>query len=293
MLLTLISMILFALFIAFVVACIYKQETVSCQIEHQCLQENKEPQIIINNDVSLLFLAPVRNAMKGLPYFLSNIKRIKLAFPRTRIVFLENDSVDETKNFILDEFPSIVDTQLEHPSIDVDKKSPVSGTGCARIARMVALRNQLLSYIKSSDDVVIMIDADWSTNININDFQKAIQYLLSYSYMNAVVPLFVSRPFYFPFTTFYFDTFAFKSDEFPDVFNGQGSKFKLQTKKWPLVDSTQVTSAFGSMAIYKREAIKNAIYKIVKTETGCQCEHVSFNEQVGNIHLLPWFKIEA
>ena len=285
---------IFAVFVAFLIACVYRKEAVGWQIDSYCFQGNmKTPEFTVNNNVSIVFLAPVRNAMKGLPYFLSNIKRIKLVFPHTRIIFLENDSLDETKQFILDEFPDIVDTQLKHPLVAIDKNTPVMGRGCSRIERMSTLRNQLLTYVETTDDVVVMIDADWATNISISNFQKAITYLLSRSDINAVVPVFVSRPFYFPFTKFYFDTYAFKSEEFPDVRNGKGSQFKLQTKKWPQVDSIPVDSAFGSMAIYKRHAITHAMYNVIPTEKGCRCEHVSFNEQVGHIHLLPWFEIEA
>lgn len=252
-----------------------------------------------SDTVSLLFLAAARNAMEGLPFFLSNMTRIKKAFPNTRLVVIENNSTDGTREYIQDKFPSILPTEIISPNFKLDSTSKTTGKGFGRITRMVGLRNQLLSHVDSKeDDYVIIIDPDWNVCIETEKFQRAIEYMEEQKKMVAAsFPLFLYHITTFPFVDTYFDTFAFKSQQFPNVNQNMIEKTKLLFYRWPKDANLSVDSAFGTFGIYRVSDLKNIKYTVQPDVDGnCKCEHLPFNEAIKkeskkDLKLLTWFKM--
>ncbi len=113
----------------------------------------------------------------------------------------------------------------------------------------------------------------------------------------ACFPLFLHYIETFPFVDIYFDTFAFKSKQFPDVNNNVAQKRKLIFHKWPENNEEIVDSAFGTFGIYRKNDLNNLKYTIEYDESKkCKCEHVSFNENLQaktgkTLRLLTWFKM--
>lgn len=295
----LISLLIFLLVIYFMI-CIYEQE----RQEEQRKQEMEDEfciETIPNENISIVFLAPVRTAMQGLPFFQANMKKVKRAYPKTRLVFIENNSLDETLDYISTNF-DFLQVDILHPkqesSSEVANNKPVKnkvlrGHGCQRVDRMCRLRNELMEY-SGSEDIVIPVDADWPVVWHIKEFQRAIQYLQDHPEVDAVSPLFLRSVHVCPFWKTYYDSYAFSSDEIPEV-NSLQTKFQIKTKHWPEDTELDVHSAFGTMAIYKKEKIQHT-YNIpgdVDCTGKCKCEHVYFNEHIHNMKLLTWFKITA
>jgi hypothetical protein len=246
---------------------------------------------IPNEAISLVFLAPVRNAMDGLPYFQANLKKVKRAYPNSRVVFLENDSTDDTLNYIHNNF-NFLESNVIHPNIKWNQQEALfSGRSCQRIERMMLLRNQLLEHVKK-EDIVIPVDADWPVVWPILEFIHSVSYLLENPNIQGVVPLFLVKMWFCPFFDTYGDTFAYSDEEHLDTTNSSWNT-SLKLKKWTSEDPIPVHSAFGSLAIYKKPA-NDVFYEVSQSESGnCRCEHVSFNEKIGKIELLPWFKIKG
>ncbi len=295
-----ISFLIIVGILVYTLICVDKQDKKLNDVTKQCELDNLI-QIPSKSNISIVILAAVRNAMSGLPFFLSNVARIKKVFPNTRVVFLENDSNDNTRSYIETEFPPVLETLIINPDFIIDKDAThMAGSGKKRILRMAKLRNQLLTHIKDTDNYVMMCDPDWDICISILDFTKAIQYLEENNQVAAVVPMLRNRPFYFPFINYYFDTFAFQSEEFPEPSSNNKEYFGLQYKKWKENDVINVESAFGSFAIYRQEDIKGIEYSVLDSKISgkCRCEHVGFHKSLREktkkqIRLLTWFKIIA
>jgi hypothetical protein len=297
--LVVISFLIIISLLIFTLICVHKQDNKLSEVTKECETDNSIT-VPENNDISIVVLAAVRNAMDGLPYFLSNIIRIKQAFPNTRLVFLENDSIDGSRQYIETSFPGVVDTQIVDPSFEIDKHAKPGGSGKARILKMMALRNQLLTYVKPSDNYVVMCDPDWDICIPIEKFVRAIDHLEADDQIAGIVPMFRNRPFLLPFITYYFDTFAFQSPEFPEPSTNTKEYLSLQYKKWPEEEAIPVESAFGAFAIYRKEDIQGIQYSVLdsKIKGKVRCEHVGFHKSLREktnkrLELLTWFKIIA
>lgn len=256
----------------------------------------------------LVFLAAARNAMKGLPFFLSNLSRIKMLYPNTRLVVIENNSIDDTRSFLESRFPLVLDTTIISPNFTIEKNSPTTGRDFLRVSRMAALRNQLLTYVKDTDDYVIIIDPDWDVCIEGLMFQSAITHLnQNQDTIAGCFPLFMNHASMFPFIDLYFDTFAFQSKEFENPGENKQEQFKLLLKRWPKDEAVEVESAFGVFGIYRRSDIQNIKYSTLMVPSKdsikkpnqpptCRCEHVAFNQDIRKssgkkLELLTWFKI--
>jgi len=283
-------MIVFLLGLIYVIACVTEQGK-----HNQALQDAVKEEFAIeltpNEDLSIVFLAPVRNAMQGLPYFQANLKKVKRAYPNTRVVFLENDSNDETLDYISTQF-DFLESEVLHPSNVGLNNKVLRGISCERIDRMCKLRNELLNHAGKAD-IYIPVDADWPVVWKIHDFQRAIDYLQSHEEVNAVSPLFLAYVHFCPFWKTYYDTFAFSDSKWDNPIENQSQKFELKFNKWSKEEELDVNSAFGTMAMYKRP-LDTILYEAMETESGnCRCEHVSYNQQIGKMKLLTWFQIIA
>ena len=285
--------------VIYAIVCVYEQEQKLSKVEEQCKMDDLT-QIDEPSSTSIIILAAARNAMGGLPSFLSNVTRIKKCYPNTRIVFIENDSIDDTRKFLETAFPLILETQVVDPNFTIDKSAKPTGIGKRRVEKMAALRNQLLSHVKDTDDYVMMCDPDWNICIPILKFSTAIEYLKSNDQVVGIVPMLRNRLFYFPFTTSYFDTFAFQNEEFHDPTSNMKEKIGLKFKQWPEDIPVPVDSAFGSFAIYRQKDIRDVTYSVIESDVKgvVRCEHVGFHQALRDktkkrLELLPWFKIIA
>lgn len=291
-----IVVIIVAIIILYSIICL----CINCKADYNLqtaleLDKIEVTKIPIQDDIKIVFLAPVRNAMEGLPYTLETFRKVKTIFPNTRCVFIENDSTDGTQEFIQNCMSKILDTVIIDGDPILRRENEINderiGRSCGRISRMVALRNELLNHVKPDDDIIITFDADWPSCVKIQEFTKAVNYLLSNPEVNGVVPLFLKHHQMFPFIDFYYDTFAYKDDT-TETLSSPEKDYKLLTKwLWPNIEYINVKSAFGTMALYKTHSSDIKYETRITLENQCECEHVSYNEQIGNIRLLPWFQI--
>lgn len=245
-------------------------------------------------DVQMVILSPVRNAMQGLPFALENVTRIQQVFPNTRCVFIENDSTDGTREFLENEFSSRVPTKILDGPHSV--KAPRVGRSCHRVSRMALLRNTLLQEVQPEDELFVFYDADWRTTIPLPEFVRAVDYMMDHPEVNGAIPMLMGRLPWFPWLRVYWDTFAYKDNHTKPMAQNERSRYLQTRNNWNQGEPMQVDSAFGCLGIYRNvgEPLPQYIPRELPNSNGdCECEHVSFNEQMAPIHLLPWFKIYA
>jgi hypothetical protein len=183
---------------------------------------------IIQDEIVLLCAA--RDAMHGLPTSLENIRNFKMVCPNLRCVFVENDSMDNTRDFIETEFPKILPTKILQGDVSGHKYT-ATGKGATRLRRMIALRNQLIDEVKPSDKFFVVYDVDWKVVVPIEGFYKALQKLRTSPTLQAVCPLLLRPLRWLPFRNCYFDTFAFQDDKTASMTHAQKIKY-LKWKRW-------------------------------------------------------------
>lgn len=299
--------------IAYVVLCVWYQDQHHQHLAQQLAEDEcKSLEIVPDPSINLVILAPVRNAMPGLTYALSTFAKIKRVFPNTRCVFVENDSTDGTRECIEQDFPNILPTVIvDGPP--ADPRSRTWGKSCSRVQRMATLRNLLMEQVQAKDDWIMCIDPDWCTVVPIESIMKAIYYMRDRPEVNGISPVFRRSTSWLPFCNIFFDTFAYE-DEQTKTMSPHKKAVYLQTKDllhpkgvWPKdQEGIPVLSAFGCLGMYRH------IHPMPRYEawtldpekplfnkddwslnTNCQCEHKSFQQQLGSIHLLPWFEISV
>lgn len=265
------------------------------RLQQDMTKDHETAQSLEKKDTTIVLLAAVRNAMEGLPFTLENYRKIATCYPNTRCVFVENNSVDETRVFLETEFTTILPTKIINGKVDSKDQGNTQGKGAQRIKRMASLRNQLVDEVMISDEIVIVYDADWKVNVPIESFRKAVDYLVQNNEIQGVAPVLLKQNYFCPFVSVFHDTFAFKSDKTRDYTHCKKVCY-LRTKMWNETDPIPVHSAFGCMAIYKNKDSGLPRYEAIPCphdSNEFQCEHVGFNEKMGKMEILPWFKLHA
>jgi hypothetical protein len=242
---------------------------------------------------TLIICGIVRNAEKGLK---KNIPVINSLCDRTkdyRVVIYENDSKDQTKQ-ILQKWK--VDRSINKIHVSLNEGVVLSNTipsskdvlcnpffSKIRIEKMVFFRNQYLHYVRNMNwqaDYVIVIDLDVDTlfldgilsSFSLNNEWDAVT---SYGY--SLSPYLKRR---------YHDAYAlveYGKENEPQtekkIVQLASEYGKIQYKDAPV----RVFSAFGGLAIYRYEAIKNIDYQLIfnnDDKVEVYCEHYSIYFQM-------------
>lgn len=252
--------------------------------------KNKEGISLLQNK-SLIICSIVRNAEVGLARNIPVINDLCTYFKDYKIVVYENDSKDNTK-YILQkwqaQFPEKVHVSVNNlgakSTIPQSKEVNVNPFfSSQRISRMVNLRNQYIEYIKKnnwSSDYVMVVDLDVAQlNLSgiLSSFTSNIQWDAVTAFGYSISPKLKRR---------YHDTYALTmwGDE-----NNPQTEAKIKEyadslgKLKPTDDWVRVFSAFGGLAIYKYEAIKDIKYQLIynnDSRVEVKCEHYSITEQM-------------
>jgi hypothetical protein len=207
-----------------------------------------------------------------------------------RIVLFENDSQDQTREFIRQKAKTnqniiLIDCGQTNPNcIFKDKKMYDYGSlSEKRIERMAYFRNQYISYIKenlSHFDYVMMMDMDVQGYYNIDGLMESIaQPKWDAMFANGRMP--VSGT--FGLNDLMYDQLAFidqktdletlKKKKEPTFMEMTSKIIRMQTygQKW-----IPVQSAFNGCGIYKMKSILNCKFN---SEYGC--EWIGFHQQMG------------
>jgi hypothetical protein len=248
------------------------------------------------NDSSIIVCSIVRNAENGLKKNIPVINALCDEAKDYKIVVYENDSKDNTKlilkNWSVDRGPEKVHILL-NDNIISNKTIPLSKeVSCnpffssKRIEKMVYLRNQYISYIKKMNweaDYVIIVDLDvealFLENI-LSSFSLNIDWDAITAYGYSLSPSWKKR---------YHDTYALV-----EFGNGEESQTEQKIKdlaskygKLKYDDSPiRVFSAFGGLAIYRYEAIKDVNYQLIfnnDDRVEVYCEHYSIYYQMNKM----------
>lgn len=240
---------------------------------------------------SIAICSIVRNADKLLEKNIPHIENLRAKFKKSTVIVFENDSDDNTKSLLNNwskNFNNVL-VECENFNQNTIPKKDLNGVNkffsIERISKMVEYRNQYLEKLRNLNfnyDYVIVIDIDienFSLNGIAHSFGLANQWDVvtanGYSYSSSLQRR-------------YHDTYAlveigneFEAQTEQIIFNNQ--------KKWSFLRSgtpmIPVYSAYGGLAIYRYQLLKNKKYEVVENldkRVAIRCEHFALHEQIQN-----------
>ena len=246
---------------------------------------------------SAVFALCVRSTGRYLARVLANLEALAGLYERSAFVFVENDSVDDSRERLRAWAAAHADTTvIEMDGVDKQRHK--------RTDRLAFCRNAYIDFIKASPyaayDQLVMLDADEvnSPPIDLSGFARGRDWLAD----NEAAAVFANS------LPFYYDVYALRhphwcptnystevrqhSEELGAIEAKQRFCFDRQIPIPVTAEPIPVVSAFGGLAIYRMADALRASY-VGLTEKGLQvCEHVSFNRDVARggrgLYILPW-----
>ncbi len=258
--------------------------------------------IIIKKNIAIAALA--RNCEKNLPLNIERIEKLRTHFTKSYVFIYENDSTDSTVDLLNNWAKQYDHVYIKCEHLDLkNQKSTTSrriyrGVNIKRISRMSECRNNLLEMIKNicEPDYVLFIDSDilsFSVDGILSAIKKAQDINWGALFANCYMTYSVNNQ----TDTFaiYYDTFAYvaQNRNIQDIRPFEISpiyRFFLSKKLFKLIqqnDFFQCSSAFGGIAIYKYNNLKEQDYKPIIPQKWeklgiALCEHVSVNQNINN-----------
>jgi hypothetical protein len=248
----------------------------------------------IMNKKNIVIAALARNCEDSLRTNIPLIEKLRTQFLWSKVVVVENDSIDGTKDLLNDwkiNYSDVTIISNDYGTKTIPDKSDLiinPYTCYQRIDKMVSYRNLYLDYISEVNhpiDLVIVIDID-VIEISLTGLENVIN-----SFDDKTGAIFsngmsvMKTP--FGLSEIYYDTFAVWEypllNEFSYSTGSLAKTFKSinrNLKKLPLYN---VISAFGGVGIYNYAAIKNLRYKTVLNPLDQQeaiCEHIPFHQEI-------------
>ena len=271
------------------------------------MEESFNTRVERGNDLmgnsAVAICALVRDCETALKNNIPFINELAAKFKDSKIVVIENDSVDRTKEILQN---WAIDSSNVHihsedygtTTIQKDHQGQAEKTkyfSNNRIEKMANYRNIYLNYVKTElkVDFVIMIDLDVH-NIDLDGISNSFGFEKPWDSINSNGRKLTPQN---PLAPYFYDTFAFRDiDDFGPT---TMQKIKQYQRKYKNLkkgeDFIQVHSGFNGLAIYRWDSIKNLNYRFEENEDDIvkfSCEHVTFHDDMrsngqGNIYLNP------
>lgn len=244
-------------------------------------------------DKSIVIAGLARNAKHRLDYLIPKLLWLCSHFKNYKILFVENDSTDGTREEIY---------RYNNPNIEVLgcginkrecslnlKTFTSENAGSARIGKMAYLRNIYLDRVKSAYrdyDYLFVMDYDIFGSFYVDGIAHTLGILNKNSNVDAIGAYGIDA------LGQYYDSFALIRRGEDIVFKGYKEKtehdkdiftnFRLN----PEGGLYRVKSCFAGLVIYKIHKILGKRYNFVNEQIGLACEHSFFNDGL-NIFINP------
>lgn len=243
-------------------------------------------------DSVIIICGIVRNAAKGLKQNIPVINALCDNAKDYRIVIYENDSQDKTKEILI-KWADSRDTEKIHillnDGIIQENTIPASNRTVnpffsrSRIEKMVFFRNQYMKYVEKQNwnvDYMIVVDLD----VEKMDLQGILTSFSTQEEWDAITAFgYSTSP---KLRLRYHDTYALTENGYEDIPQTELSIF-TNSKKYARLKNQKclhaVFSAFGGLAIYRFDAIKDCYYEVLPNNdkrVEVRCEHFSLYKQM-------------
>ena len=208
----------------------------------------------------------VRNIEGNIGAIFKFIFQLKQVIPSLEVCLYENNSTDNTKETLKE-----LETHLDYVSVKCENypeefffsfpARTYKNEGC-RIHKIAFARNKLLEMInKKESNFIIMMDLDINILPDVNVIADILQQ------MNANKDIHVLFANGIQANGHYYDGYEYRSEQLPfgpeilgETFWSDTHMAKIQNKYEPQGPLIPVISAFGGLAIYRANVIKDCFY---------------------------------
>ena len=263
----------------------------------------KGDDVNILKNKSIIICACLRDNEGKVNIFLKEALKLSSYFQKYKILIVENDSSDNTREELLKY--SIINPNVIILGCGVNKnkctinlpKTEGHYITVSRINKMVYIRNIYLDYIKENYtdyDFTIVWDADIYGKVYIDGVASSINLFDKYKFIDIICANGIYRWMGF---NIYYDTFAHheynepcksmrdlniygSSSHIRKSFMNNNLISKISNKKFPLI---RVNTCFSGFSIYRTSSIQNLKYY----SKDSNCEHVSLCEGCEYVYINP------
>ncbi len=255
----------------------------------------------VMKEKTIVICSLLRDVEVKLPEIEKRAENLGRMFRDYRILIVENDSVDDTRKYLLNWTKrnarvTILGCGENAKSCSLSnaaKKTYGHSVDRQRIEKMTRLRNIYLEYVKrnfSQFDYLAVWDLDIVGTVYLDGVANTIGHFEKMPDTDAICAYGIYR---WGLFTLYYDTYAHidKNDKFHidmkfihDLKKGFGVKYKRGTP--PI----EVTSCFSGFTIYRIRSLrqKDIIYDMTpKDEGNLECEHVRLHTKLNKIYMNP------
>jgi hypothetical protein len=237
----------------------------------------------------VIFCALARDCRKRIKGNMTAFRKLQAEFPQARWIFVENDSVDGTRELLekwaqVDSRIVVLGKNIGEPTIPKSNSSIIPGYSLHRIERMAFFRNIHLKWIEENtqtDDngVVVVIDPD-VRSIPVSHIKRSIHSLPEKQVLTALGLRWASAC-----RLEFHDAYAYRErgDLSPQTIKKIISRRKTLADKFKKSERFAVRSNFNGLGIYPLGAIRGCRYQALKNadlQVQAECEHVSLHDQL-------------
>lgn len=245
----------------------------------------------------------VRDSTNNIPIMKKNFEKITKLFKDYRILIVENDSKDNTREQLLEMVNKDPKITILGCGVNVDKcslKLPatiVHGHDAKRIHKMVLLRNIYIDYISDHSeeykdfDFVIVWDLDIRGTIYYDGIGLAGYYFKHNPLIECQCANGIKINNFLNFTLARkFDPFAHREegDDEKKMTRKEEILWSLDLEKCKEDQVRKVVTCFNGFSIYRKDALAHKSYDLIEKNGEALCEHHALNRQLQGVYMNPY-----
>lgn len=231
------------------------------------------------SEQSIIICGICRDVINNLKFNIARIEKIGELFREYKVILYENDSKDGTKKLLKDWGEANKNVFIISEDLGTQKFTSVASF--ERASLLAECRNKYLNFMNErfDSDYVMMLDVDISGGWSYEGICNTVGHIdwdvvgsngLLYGLVDEHGNIVHSgdragRVFY--------DTYAFRRVSHPEPHSSEEINQLVYSRGEPFV---KVSSCFGGMAIYKRDAVRDVVYRS-EPPNKAACEHAYFH----------------
>lgn len=247
----------------------------------------------------ILICGLIRDSEDSVDELYSRISALFDSFKGYKVIVLENDSTDQTRELLLqyanrDKKWLIIGGGINQPKfkLGLPKTPSNKPASCERIKKMALLRNMYLEIVQNNIyneyEYVAVIDMDLEGELYLDGIADTMNYFRKYSKIDVIACNGVMKQ-----NLSYYDTFAHIDEGELGYWLTPEERLQHDKHVYTNVSQTyqtdlrlhRVKSAFGGFAIYRRDAFIKARYDY-REDAFC-CEHTLFHKSMTAVYVNP------
>ena len=277
----------------------YVPEHLGCRYNQAQLDEGR--QFLKQSKVVVCGL--VRDKVQRIPMMTENVARMTNQFLDYRVLVVENDSTDGTRDGLLawakdDPKVQVLGCGVNAPECKMKlAKTVAHSTYTPRIGKMALLRNEYIKHMRADPslqdfDFAIVVDLDLEAYLFVDGLWHTGYLFKKHGNWDAVCSngLQVEQGYFDDYTS-YLDSYALRTEEVWSM--RKRALDNMSVINWPLrctVSPRKLVSGFSGLTMYRFKSLVKCDYHLLHDNfSEALCEHVSVSLQMNEVWINPAF----